>query len=247
MSSDIQMTTTDLTVIVNAHREGLLCHPTIGSVRSAVARLISDGVRAEVLCIADRSDCLTRSTLSLAFGPDIAVHAVDFGDLGASRNYGVLNAKGTYVAFIDADDLWGESWLQRAYHAARHNSDEIVWHPQISVYFGKDHFSVIHPDMDEEGFSIAGLSVENYWTSLSFAHSSVYRTVPYPTTDLKRGLGFEDWSWNMSTIMAGYRHKIVSDTAHLIRRKRWSLSSETVDAAAVPAQLGFLRWQAKRS
>ncbi len=181
--------------------------------------------------------------LAGALGPqDHILLEVDHGDLGESRNSAVKAASGRYVGFLDADDLWGVDWLTRATQAAEARPDRIVWHPEVCVFFSGTRHLLHHVDMEGPAFRPTAMMQQNYWTALSFARRDIYAATPYPTTDLKEGFGFEDWSWNMLTIGQGVIHKIVPGTGHIIRRRiDDSLSKQTVSARAVPRPSAYLR------
>ena len=193
------------------------------------------GLQVEAVAVLDRADALTRAVVE-ANGPDgLRLEEVDFGDLGLARNHGVENAKGHYVAFLDADDLWGTDWLLKAAEAAEARTGATVWHPEVNVYFGAEKRLFVHIDMEDEAFCPPALMVENHWTALSFAERRLYLDNPYPATNLSEGFGFEDWAWNMQTISRGIVHKVVPGTGHVIRRKPdQSLARDTVLAQAVP-------------
>jgi len=213
----------------------MLAKPSLESLKRTVAHAESAGFRVELIAILDRPDTTTREVIK-THGPDnLRIEEVDFGDLGKARNRGVAIAHGRYVAFLDADDLWGVSWLASAAIAADLRATPTVWHPEVNIFFGADKHIFVHIDMEDSAFRPAGLMIENYWTALSFASREVYVANPYPETNLGEGFGFEDWAWNMLTISRGIIHKIVPGTGHVIRRK-WgqSLAREASLADAVP-------------
>lgn len=229
-----------ITAILNAHREGMLIKPSLESLKRSSAHLQAAGLTIEILAVLDRSDPITREMIVRYGTPDFRTIETDFGDLGLARNHAVACAQGTYIAFLDADDLWGMNWLTKAVAHARACPDPVIWHPEISIYFGADQHIFRHIDMEEPDFSATGLMMENYWTALSFGAHELYAANPYPSTDLTAGFGFEDWSWNMQTISRGILHKIVPGTGHVIRRRARSLSRATIDARAVPRPTHYL-------
>jgi glycosyltransferase involved in cell wall biosynthesis len=221
-----------ITAVLNAHREGLIAVPSIESVLRCKRHAEEAGYHVELVGILDRSDTLTKNVVQSSFQGAVIIET-DFGDLGKARNEAIEIARGDFVGFLDADDLWGEDWLTKAAHSAQTRDDPIVWHPEVSVYFGASKLLFYHVDMEDPEFVPTGLVIDNYWTALSFAAREIYVQNPYPGTDLRSGIGFEDWTWNMTTISAGVIHKIVPGTGHVIRRKEASLSRDTLSADAI--------------
>lgn len=228
-----------ISVVLNVHREGALVLPSLASIAAAVAVAEARGFDVEVLAVADRPDAATRDALAGWKGCPLRVLEVDNGDLGRSRNDGVAAACGTWIGFLDGDDLWSSDWLAAAAEADLAGGAPTVWHPEVNLYFGARPALMRHPDWDEPGFDLAGLVEKNFWTALSFARRAVYLATPYRANELANGLGYEDWSWNMATIAAGCRHKIVPGTSHAVRQKANSLGGETKRVAALPHPSDF--------
>jgi glycosyltransferase involved in cell wall biosynthesis len=237
------MSAVDITAIVNAHREGLLAHPTLLSLRQAVAHAEDRGLRVELLFVLDRADHATTEVFKAnAVGAKrTRIVTVDHGDLGRSRNSGVLAAQGEWLAFLDADDLWGANWLSAAHATAATDPRNVVWHPEVNVYFG-GHFHIFnHIDSEDTAYNVAWMAIANYWTSLCFTRRSLVLQVPYPDTDLRNQIGFEDWGWNMATIASGALHKVVPSTGHAIRVRPNSLVKETTSARCLPHPSAMFR------
>lgn len=230
------MTACDISVVINAHREGLMAGPTLKSVQMAVHAALGEHISVEVIAILDRPDKLTQDIFSECAMPTkyFNVCHVDFGDLGLSRNHGVSLAHGRWIAFVDADDLWSKNWLASAFRAAEDEARLSVWHPETNLYFGARPHIFTHVDMDTPGFDISKLLETNAWTALCFTSRALLARVPYRPTAHNRQIGYEDWTWNVETLSNGAVHKTVADTAHAIRTKAVSLVSQTSASYCLP-------------
>lgn len=97
------------------------------SVQSALEQTTSD---LEILILDDAS---TDHTLSLARALakkdsriQIVINDTNLG-VAATRNRGIEAAKGEYVAFLDADDLWLPDKLERQYQAIEESGAELCY------------------------------------------------------------------------------------------------------------------------
>jgi glycosyltransferase involved in cell wall biosynthesis len=228
------MTKPDISVVINAHREGLIAVPTIRSLAQAKFFAERRGVLVETIVVLDRCDELTADVFADQSDLDCEILHVDNGDLGSSRNDGAIRARGEWIAYLDADDIWGENWLAGAFMAANADNRMVVWHPEANLYFGVANYIFRHVDMDTAEFEPLSLLINNYWTALCFTRRTTIIDIPYKKIDLSRGIGYEDWSWNQEVIARGGIHKIVRDTAHAIRARNHSLLRTTAASASIP-------------
>jgi len=233
------MTKYNISAVINGHAEGLLLKPSIDSALRAREYAVAKGLAVELIVILDRPDDISRTVAHacLKDHPHARVVEVQNGDLGLSRNDGASAASGEYVAFLDGDDLWGKNWPTAAYNSAVASGREIVWHPEVNVYFGGTPHIFLHIDSDDPSFEISGIAYTNYWTALSFVRRDFLLQVPYSRTQLAKQIGYEDWGWNLHTMELGAVHKIVPGTGHAIRTKPpgSSLLSATSAAGCMPA------------
>jgi len=229
----------EMTAVVNLHREGALCVPSVRSAQRAVQHAARSGLTAEVLLVLDSGDDDTREVVSRLADQHTRSAEIDVEDLGHARNAGVVATDARFIAFLDSDDLWGHEWLTRAHTAATTLGREAAWHPEVSFFFGDtdEDATVYHhlPSTDPQ-FDHARFRMHNSWTALSFGPRSLYDRWPYPRNQLEKGFGFEDWSWNEATLSAGVEHLVVPDTCHFISKAsaRTSLLAESGHAIRTP-------------
>jgi glycosyltransferase involved in cell wall biosynthesis len=226
---------TEITAVLNVHGEGILAHASLLSMLAAKRVAEADGISVEVVVAADCPDAKTRDYLPTARRLGARILELDADDLGLARNAAVAASSGRFVAFLDGDDLWSGRWLAAAHAAAMRDGAGVVWHPEASLFFGPTDapYWRVHPAMDDAAGDWVSLGLRNHWTSLCFAPREILESVPYRPTNLKAGLGFEDWSWNAETIARGFVHRPVPGTAHLVRMRAASLVLRTRAASAL--------------
>lgn len=221
------MTRSEVTVVVNAHAEGLMLNATLRSVRQAADAARAAGIGVKAIVAADRPDPLTREFLANG-AKDFEVLELDHGDLGLSRQSAAEAAATEWICFVDGDDLWAPNWIAAAVESATRFGRPAVWHPTCSLYFGEALFIYPHVDMESPEFELRYLAVDNYWTSAVFAPTEVVLKVPFLRSSSRDRLGHEDWNWHCRTIQAGLLHKVVPDTVHFIRRRAGSMSAHAL-------------------
>lgn len=227
----------DISVVVNAHREGLLLLPSLRSAATCIEHAEKLGLRCELVVALDRPD---DATLEMAAHAETLTKSVlnlrlDFGDLGESRNSAVNHCRGKYVAFLDGDDLFCSNWLTDAFAFSESDERLLVLHPDFSLYFGITPHVYKHVGMDDPSFEVSILAYTNPWTALCFAPRDLLVRCPYPRTDLSKQVGYEDWGWNMRAVVEGAFHLTVPRTFHFVRQKVISLVRQTTAAGCFPA------------
>lgn len=212
---------TDVSIIMNLHREGGIATSSFESVIKNIYVAKIHNIRCEFIVVVDRGDDKTLR-ICKQYSDIARTIQCDFGDLSQSRNFGIGAAEGIYSAFIDGDDLWGHDWIYRAYELSKKISDQkMIIHPQNNLFFGRGitPYFWVHPDMRYDAVSYDDILSSNRWTALSFAKTEIYRKFPYHENLLHSGFGYEDWLWHIETAHQGYLHITAGKTIHFIRRK----------------------------
>jgi hypothetical protein len=238
----------DITITIIFHREGAFADPALASLGDQVNVARAAGLTVETQAILDRADEPTRHIVAARGQWIDTVEEVSFGDLGLARNAGTRLAHGRFLSFLDGDDLWGENWLRAAFEAAIAPATPpvVIWHPEHLYVFSESgldgapeaptqSFHSIMHSSDTAEFDPMLLVFGNLWSANAFAPRELHLRFPYRAVDRARGLGVEDWSWNLETLGAGIPHRVVPCAVHLIRRRRSaSLDQQNRAAGLLP-------------
>lgn len=215
-----------ISAIINGHKEKLISYKSLKNFFMTCEFAESAGISVQKIGILDNADEETRQQFFKFSEKFDQIVEIDSGDLAFARNKGVASSSGEYIAFLDADDLWCDDWLKKAFdYSVSLGNQDFILHPQKNVYFGCGQLRLWeHEDSDNLKPDKAGILLfENLWTSLCFAKRDIFTRYPYCATKLGTGYGYEDWHWNCETLGQGIRHLVVKDTRHFIRIKNSSL------------------------
>lgn len=217
----------DISVFLTAHNETVVAGPTIHSLQSAIAYAREAGHSVETFIGLDSVTDATKQYFSQPDFSDWEKVELEQRDLGGSRNELIKIAKGDYVAFIDADDLFSENWLSFAASHLEQNCKtyKMIAHPELNWIFDAGPSVLAKCSQLDPMFSPYILTVMNCYDALCMAPKEAFLEVPYRRRDRANGLGYEDWQWNIDTMKEGWVHDVVQDTIIFKRRRDESLLS----------------------
>lgn len=233
----------DVTCVLTAHGEGIMAGLSLRSFLEALEEAASSGVTCQPMVVLDRATPATRAVFSEVRARGVEVVETEFGDQGLARNHAVSLARGEFVSFLDADDLWSVNWLPAALATARAEGGRAIVHPEFNWYFDRAASIMVNVDETEQDSDIADyLRVGNCWDALCMAPRAAHERFPYCTRRVKEGFAHEDWLWMCETLDGGYRHRVARDTIIFKRRREGSSYQEASGAKVLIQDTPLLRF-----
>lgn len=224
------MNDTDLTLIVTAHDETLVCGPTMASADLAVEAARSAGFTVQTIVALDRATPETTEYFHQPGFDHWERWIMEEGDLGRVRNALVPRTAGRYIAFLDADDLFSENWLVeglRVLVASEERDQRVIAHPEVNIIFDGSTYLLQNVDQDSPLFTPHFLYMRNLYDSLCLTPREAHLEVPYVHRDIPNGLSYQDWQFAIETMSRGWKHVVVQDTIIFKRRRDFSLVVES--------------------
>ena len=224
------MTSTDLSLIVTAHNETLVCGPTMEAADVAVEAARAAGYTVQPIIALDKA---TEETTDYFHQPDFdhwERWVMQEGDLGRVRNALLPLTSGRFIAFLDADDLFSENWLAEGLDVlveAEGRGERVIAHPEVNMIFDGGQYLLQNVDQDSPLFTPHFFYVRNYYDSLCLTPREAHLEVPYIHRDIPNGLSYQDWQFAVETMAMGWKHVVVPDTIIFKRRRDFSLVTES--------------------
>lgn len=225
-----------ITAVVTAHNEGRLLNDSLASVEASFREAVRFFPLEEysILCILDNADQKTTRTASEFVSQwNLSTVRVDYRELSKSRNHAIRHLSSDVIAFLDADDLWGSSWVTGVLSLLTVDGcPPVVVHPELNYFFGTGFSSRVshtmsHPDQIESPDFTHEIIFSNPWTALSAAKRETYLDHPFRPNSLDLGIGYEDWSFNADIAASKITHVVAPKTVHFIRESgRTSMKSK---------------------
>jgi glycosyltransferase involved in cell wall biosynthesis len=232
--------TPDVSVIVTAHSETVVCGPTMRSADLAVEAARAQGYVVETVIALDMASDETREYFDQQRFDHWERWNFQEADLGRVRNAAVARSTGRFVAFLDADDLFSENWLAEGIavlDAAAREGRQVIAHPELNVMFDGGNSVLVHIDQSSPLFTPWCAYLRNYHDSLCLTPREAHLAIPYVSRDIPNGLSFQDWQFSIETMAAGWEHVLVRDTIIFKRRRDTSLGQESSNRRSIVRKL----------
>jgi glycosyltransferase involved in cell wall biosynthesis len=172
------------------------------ALRSALEQ---DYENKEIIVVDDGSTDSTPEILKTFKEEEIVVLTQVNAGPGAARNRGLKHAKGTYVAFLDADDFWVRGklklqieYLERKPEIGAAYSKWLLWHADAEGRFLSPHLSPLKKPTSivpqDSGWIYTNLLFEcRLLTSTVVLRRSVMEQVGQFDEELRRGQDYDYW------------------------------------------------------
>jgi len=191
------------------------------TVNSVLNQTFSD---FELIVVDDGSKDATVDILKSIQDPRLKIFDRPHAGVSASRNYGIAQAQGEFITFLDADDLWTPDKLEAQLKALERNPQAAVAYSWTNFIDESGHF--LHPGLHTtaDGDVYAKLLVLNFIESGS--NFMVRREALDGVGGFDSSLeGFEDW--DMGLRLAGRYHFVTVPVPQILyRRSTTSRSSD---------------------
>lgn len=115
---------------------------------------------------------------------------------GAARNVGIRNASGTWIAFLDSDDVWREQRIQRAIETIEQNPDAIMVSNDICEKYedGSERELKLHERLSQDESVFVQLYKGNFLSTSSVcAKKEILQRVGAFNEELRSAQDYDLW------------------------------------------------------
>ncbi|MEO0991391.1 MAG: glycosyltransferase family A protein, partial [Pseudomonadota bacterium] len=236
--------TADIAVLVSVHEETEVAAAAIRSADISAEQAELAGFSVQKIVALDRPTPEAQAHFDGLILKDWQAATFDFGDVSMTRNGLAAMSSARWIAFLDGDDLFCDTWLVRSAEMLRdleRCGARAIVHPELNIIFGGGQDIHVHVDQTDPMFAPEYFHFGNYYDTLCLAPRAAYLEVPFQRRDLAKGYAREDWQWNVQTMARGWEHRVARDTVIFKRRRAHSLSEKVRSVKAVVRNLPELQ------
>jgi len=177
-----------VSIIVPTHNYGEYVSDAINSALNQTYKNI------ELLVIDDGSTDDTRAIVA-RFEGQLSYYFQENGGVSSARNFGVRQAKGEFVVFLDSDDMLHEDYVEETLTLLQQQSQTVGF-----VYTQLQNFEANSDVSDFAAYSLHELKINNYIPSGSLIRGHLARRFHYN----ERFSMLEDWDYYLTLAENGF-------------------------------------------
>jgi hypothetical protein len=228
---------TDAEVVLFARAQGNFLGGCVASIHRAASHAEGRGLTVALTAVLHAPTPVTRRVAESLLDARWRILDLPTTEVSAARNAARESLRGRYVAFIDGDDLWCETWLHAACRAAL--VEQAVWRPELLLTFGNDfHAAAGYAAIPQPAFlpDPSVLLARDVLPSGFLAPQGLLAAHPWPQAD--RGHGWEavDRWWACEVAASGHAHRALPGTFHY--RRRPDALRQTAPSTPWPGEVG---------
>lgn len=220
----------DLSIIVTAHKEGIVTHKTILGILRCADELKNNDINYEIIVGLDNPDEATKNYYDKwKKNKKFSLLNCSFGNPAENRNNAIKNAHGEFISIIDGDDIPSRNWLLDSYLLAKKQKQPTVIRPNFNLQFGFNDNEKVLWVMDSSFSKEEDAIIMSYWNRWSMtctAHSEIFKKYPYKPA--VNGFGFEDYLWNCEIRSDDVPCLVANGTVIFYRRRSNSVTTSHI-------------------
>lgn len=219
----------DISVILTAHSESVVSGRTLSTAEKSIRQAQDAGLTIEKIIVLDNPTEETAQYFNAIPFDGWRIEQVDERDPGLTRNAGVNLASGTYIAFLDADDLFSPNWLTKAHQHAEELlkvKQHVVIHPELYWRFDGERGAKMNLPQDHPFLDPGLFLTINPFDALCFTTREFLQQQPFKPREIDKGYAFEDWCWIINAFISGAFHSVAKDTIIFKRRRFGSINRD---------------------
>jgi len=203
-----------ISVIIPCFNYGMYIDHAIASIKAQTHKAF------EIIIVDDGStDEYTRDKLRALHDPMVRIIRTENNGPAAARNVGFTYARGKYILLWDADDLFHETFTEKALTILTH-------YPRIGAVSS---WALCFGDEDYTWYPIGG-SVENFMQSTTSPACALVRPEAWMDAegfDERYLVGYEDWDFWIRITKKNWLVYIIPELLYYYRQKKQSRVKET--------------------
>lgn len=215
--------TLDISLLLNAHDEWPFIDKTLSSIYLDLKVARENHLRVELVIVLDKSTNKFYSyvcQLLENLGIRAKLLRVNYGSLGASRNFGVKNSLGQYICVADADDLTSSNCLMQMYKTIKEyegKGEDVAVFPEFVWNFGANRF--VTRKLNSDFYQLKDWAYLHPFCSKLMVKRSLFQMRGYQSFDNNSPFSYEDWEFNAFLLSKGVKLVIAPNTILFYRQR----------------------------